>query len=454
MTTDTATSIPINAVTATAPDTNSSPVIAPTDYVAYVGIDWADRKHDIALYDCATGTWDDYVIQSQPQDILDWVNKLRSRHGTGKIAVALEQKRGPLLYALCQYDNLVLFPINPRTVANYRKAFQPSRAKSDPVDARILVELMQKHGDKLAVWKAGCPHHRALRQWVESRRMLVGEKVRLTNRITASLKSYFPQVLDWFKDKDTRVFCEFIEQFDDVKTAQAATAETLTQFFRDHHAGRRSAIARRLQQIQNAGPPLTEDKAIVEPAKALTLGLIALLKVVLAQLSEFNQQIAELFESLPDAGLFQALPGAGPHLAPRLLAAFGEDRSRFTSAQALMSYVGIAPVKEESGKKRWVHWRWSCPIFLRQTFVEWVDQARRHSTWSQAFYLQQKRSGKSHQKAIRALAYKWGRILWRCWQDGKPYDEEKYLAALRRKKSPLVKLLGVQKEAEQQILAE
>jgi transposase len=316
------------------------------------------------------------------------------------------------------------------------------------VDARLLVELMQKHGDKLEVWKAGCPKHRALRQWVESRRMLVGEKVRLTNRITASLKSYFPQVLDWFEDKDTFVFCAFIEQFSDVKAAQAASADTLTQFFQTHHAGRRSAIARRIQQIQDAGPPLTEDDAIVIPAKALTVGLIALLKVVLTQLSEFNQQIAELFETLPDAELFESLPGAGPHLAPRLLAAFGEDRSRFSSAQAFMSYVGIAPVKEESGKKRWVHWRWSCPIFLRQTFVEWVNQARRDSTWSQAFYLQQKQAGKSHQKAIRALAYKWGRILWRCWQDGKPYDEEKYLAALRRKKSPLVKLLGVNSQTQ------
>jgi transposase len=152
----------------------------------------------------------------------------------------------------------------------------------------------------------------------------------------------------------------------------------------------------------------------------LTLALIALLKVVLRQLSDFNAKVAELFETLPDAALFADLPGAGPHLAPRLLVAFGEQRSRFTSAQAFMSYVGIAPVKEESGKKRWVHWRWSCPIFLRQTFVEWVNQARRFSAWSQAFYQQQKQAGKSHQKAIRALAYKWGRILWRCWQDSTP----------------------------------
>jgi transposase len=437
MTTDIATTTTLTSITTSASTATSA--IASKDYVAYIGIDWADRKHDIALYDCASGTWQERIIQSRPQDILEWVSELRACYGSGKIAVALEQKRGPLLYALCQYDNLVLFPINPRTVANYRKAFQPSRAKSDPVDARLLVELMQKHGDKLEAWQAGCPQHRALRQWVESRRMLVGEKVRLTNRLTASLKSYFPQVLDWFEDKDTFIFCDFLERFDDVKAAQAATADELTQFFQTHRAGRRSAIARRLGQIQTAGCALTEDEAIVVPAKALTSALIALLRVVLQQLSQFNQQIAELFEGLPDAGLFQALPGAGPHLAPRLLVAFGENRSRFASAQAFMSYVGIAPVKEESGKKRWVHWRWSCPIFLRQTFVESVDQARRHSTWSQALYLQQKRSGKSHPKAIRALAYKWGRILWRCWQDGVPYDEEKYLAALRHKQSPLVK---------------
>jgi hypothetical protein len=132
------------------------------DYVAYIGIDWADRKHDIALYDCATASWEESVISTRPQDILDWVNQLRQRYGSGQIAVGLEQKRGPLLYALCQYDNLVLVPINPRTVANYRKAFQPSRAKSDPVDARILVELMRKHEDKLEIWVAGCPNHRVI----------------------------------------------------------------------------------------------------------------------------------------------------------------------------------------------------------------------------------------------------------------------------------------------------
>ncbi len=179
--------------------------------------------------------------------------------------MCLEQKRGPLIYALCQYENLVLYPINPRTVSNYRKAFQPSRAKSDPIDARILVELLQKHRDKIPAWQPESVEMRALRQWVESRRMLIGEKVRLTNRLTSALKNYYPQVLDWFEDKDTQVFCEFLECYPTLKAAQAATESELTQFFRTHRVIRRSAIARRIAQIATSGIPLTEDPGIIEP---------------------------------------------------------------------------------------------------------------------------------------------------------------------------------------------
>lgn len=145
--------------------------------------------------------------------------------------------------------------------------------------------------------------------------------------------------------------------------------------------------------------------------------------------------------------MFAALPGAGPHLAPRLLVAFGEQRSRFQSAQDLLRYAGIAPVKESSGQKSWVHWRWSCPKFLRQTFVEWALQTRKHSFWAEAFYQMQRQKGKTHQAAIRALAFKWIRIVFRCWQDNQPYDEVKYLMALKRKGSPLVQNLAIAEEA-------
>jgi transposase len=404
---------------------------------AYIGIDWADRKHDICLYDPATGTWEKSVIAHTPDAIKAWVESLRRRFAGQRIAVAAELKRGPLIYVLCQFDFLVLYPVNPRTGANYRKAFKLSRAKSDPIDAQILVEVLLKHDEKLRAWEPESSEIRALRQWTAARRMLVGEKVRLTNRITAALKNYYPQVLDWFEDKDAHVFCLFVERYSTLKAAQAATPAELTEFFTAHNVVRRSAIERRIEQIAQ-GSPLTEDAAIVEPSQWLVQALINPLKGLLKTLDEINAKIAVLFAAHADAEFFANLPGAGPQLAPRLLVAFGEHRTRYTQAQDLLRYTGIAPVTESSGNKCWVHWRWSCPIFVRQTFVEWADQSRRHSFWADAFYKMQRKNGKTHPMAMRALAFKWIRILFRCWQDRKPYDEARYLLALKKKKPPLV----------------
>jgi transposase len=419
----------------------SLPISEPSSYAAYIGIDWADRKHDICLYDPITQKFEYSVIGSQPEAIAEWAAELQKRFNGQAIAICTEQKRGPLIYALCKYEFLVLYPVNTILVAKYRQAFAPSRAKADPTDAHILVELLLKHLDKLKTWQPGSAKLRSLQELVENRRMLVAEKVRLTNRITAALKGYFPQVLEWFEEKGTQVFCAFLIHYPSLQITQAAPKEELEQFFKSHHVVQTKTINRRLEQIQQ-GVILTEDIGVVEPLQLLVNALIAQLQVLLLSIATFDDKIEALFESHPDAALFAALPGAGPQLAPRLLVAFGEDRDRYQTAQDLLRYAGIAPVKESSGQKSWVHWRWSCPKFLRQTFVEWALQTRKHSFWAEAFYQMQRQNGKTHQVAIRALAFKWIRIIFRCWKDRQPYDEVKYLMALKRKGSPLVKNLA------------
>jgi transposase len=142
--------------------------------------------------------------------------------------------------------------------------------------------------------------------------------------------------------------------------------------------------------------------------------------------------------------VFDALPGAGPALAPRLLAAFGERRERFPSAAAVQKCVGIAPVTERSGNKRWVHWRFICSKFLRQTFVEWAAETIHRSFWARAFYDRHRAKGATHNAAVRALAFKWIRIVWRCWMDRVPYDESRYLNALQRRGSSLLSFAAKQ----------
>lgn len=113
-------------------------------YVALIGIDWANQKHDICLYDPETQTKEYCVISSRPEAIEAWAMQLRLRYGGKPLAVCLEQKRGPLIYALCKYEFLVLYPVNPQTVAKYRQAFAPSRAKDDPTDAELQVESVDR----------------------------------------------------------------------------------------------------------------------------------------------------------------------------------------------------------------------------------------------------------------------------------------------------------------------
>jgi predicted transcriptional regulator len=75
------------------------------------------------------------------------------------------------------------------------------------------------------------------------------------------------------------------------------------------------------------------------------------------------------------------------------------------------------------------------PKFIPQSFVEYADQSIRHCDWALAFYREQRKKGKGHYAAIRSLAFKWIRIIYRCWQERVAYDEEKYLAALQRRHS-------------------
>ena len=411
------------------------------EFAAFIGIDWADAKHDVCLQVPGAARREFLVLEHRPDAIDAWAQSLRTRFNGQPVAVCLELNKGPIVSALRKYDFFVLFPVNPLTVAKYREAFTPSRAKDDPTDAELQVELLLKHRDKLTPLTPQSPAMRALAQLVEHRRRLVGDKVRITNRLTSALKNYFPHVLQWFQEKDTALFCDFLDRWPTLKAAQLARRTTLEDFFRAHHVRSAEVITTRIQAIKSA-MALTTDDGVITPNALLVQALVAQLRVTLQAIADFDTAIAQRAQGHPDFPLFNAWPGAGAVFAPRLLVAFGEQRERYASAEELQKYAGIAPVTERSGKKAWVHWRFRCPTFLRQTFVEWAAESIRHSFWARVYYQQQRDKGKAHQTAVRALAFKWLRILFRCWQERIPYNESVYLNALNRRGSSLLQNLA------------
>ena len=368
----------------------------------------------------------------------EWALALRTRFQGQPIAVGLEQSRGPLIYALLKYDFFVLYPINPVTLAKYRQAFSPALGKDDPSDADYLLDLLQHHRERLTPWRPDDEKTRTLRLLVEQRRRLVNDGTRTTNRLTALLKGYFPQVLNWFSDLRTLIVGDFLDRWPTLEAVQRARPATVNKFLRSHHSVRRETNQRRLAEIKTA-IPLTNDRAVLNSSTLIVKVFTAQLRTTIKALAELDRHIEALCQTHADYELFSSLPGAGAIYASRLTAAMGSDRTRWTRVEDLLCFSGVAPVIERSGKQNWIRWRYFCPKFFRQSFVEYAEQSIQHSFWARAYYSMQRAKGKAHNAAVRALAFKWIRVIWKCWQTRTPYNEVIYLESLRKNGSSLLK---------------
>jgi transposase len=412
------------------------------EYAALIGLDWADQKHDVCLRVPGQSAPERFTLENKPEAIAEWLAKLCQRFGGRSVALALEKTRSGLVHALMQHDFVVLYPLNAEAVARYRQTFATSRAKDDPSDAELLLDLLVKHRDEFRPWQPDTATTRELAALVEARRQAVNHRARLSCRLISTLKSYYRQALALIgEDVHSPLALDFLTKWPNLPALQRARTETVRRFYYAHNSRRADVVEERLQVIA-AATPLTTDPAVVEPAMLTVQMLVEQLRVLAVAIQRYEARQAALFAAHEDAPIFQSFPGAGPTFAPRLLTAFGSDRTRFDSALSIQQYSGIAPVTERSGNRCWVHWRWGCPKFLRQSFHEYANESIRHSLWARAFYASQQQAGKSHQAIIRALAFKWQRIMWRCWQDRQPYNEVYYLTMLQTRGSKLLKLIA------------
>lgn len=408
---------------------------------ARIGLDWADTHHDVALRVDGSSDVERRRIDHSPEALAEWVGELRRRFGGRSVGICLELSRGSLVHALMPYEFIVLFPANPMSLKRFREVFAPSGAKDDPTDAELLLELLEKHADRLRPWRPDDETTRAIRGLVEARRKAVDLRTRMTQTLRAELKGYFPQALDWTgKSLTTRLACDFLLKWPTLEAVQRARPETVRTFYYGHNCVRGDVVEARLEAI-GAAVPLTTDPAIVETSVLTVRMLATQIRDLGPAITRYEEAIEAHLSDHPDAEIFSSFPAAGAAMAPRLLAAFGADRERFENANEVQQYAGIAPVTERSGKRTWVHWRWSASTFVRQSFHEYAGLTIQKSGWARAFYDLQRERGKGHHAALRSLAFKWIRILYRCWTERTLYDEDRYIDALHRQGSPLSRRL-------------
>jgi len=405
------------------------------DYAAFIAIDWADRQHVFSLQVAGQSTKETGTLEQKPEVIGPWVARLRERFGGRPVAIAVEQSRGALIHALLTYDFIVIYPLHPTTVAKFREAFKSSGAKSDPLDTDQILQILTKHRELLKPLNPDTEQTRLLARLVEDRRKAVDLRTSHVQALTAALKEYFPQAIELVNGNLTsRLACDFLKKWPTFEGFQQAKPSTIKRFYYGHNI-RSPEVIEKVLGLATTANPLTTDSAIVESGSRLSQMYAQIIQTLNPVIVDYERRIEKVFHDHPEANLFCKLPGAGPALAPRLLSFFGTDRSRYEGAGNVQSFCGIAPVTKSSGKTRVVYFRHACPKFDRQTFHEFARLSVAKCQWARNYVDYYTAKGKKFHTIIRALAFKWIRILFRCWKNRTPYEETKYIASLKKRGS-------------------
>lgn len=395
----------------------------------FIGIDWADQKHDCYVID-RDGKGFHREIAHSPESIDAWVGEMLKLADGKPIAIMLEQSRGPLVYALMFRENVLLYPVNPKQLVRYRESY-PGGGKNDPTDARYLARMLRERFPTLTCWQPDDENTRLLAHLSRQRRKLVEGQVKLRQQLIAQLKSYFPLVLELFgKEWQLTLLLDIVGRWPDPRQLRRADRRLIRTVLRENSIRNEQQQDQIIDRIRSA-PLFCDDEALISPS-AMTVKLLASqIRQSRKTIQEFDSKIAEVMRRHPDAHLFTSLRGAGPALAPRLLCAFGSQRDRWKDADAVAVFSGIAPVTRKSGKLCQVHRRFACPKYLRQTFHEFADSARIYCPWTKARYRMLRDRGMKHHAALRKLARSWIRILFRVWQTRTPFDSTRYIAKLQ-----------------------
>jgi transposase len=235
-------------------------------------------------------------------------------------------------------------------------------------------------------------------------------------------------VLGVFEDFDSPSTLAFLERY---PRPARLSAKQIERVLRKSRHPRAQAKAQQMAQALNETRLLVDDFTVRAKSR-LVITLVEQLQTLQTRVSEYEQEIADLFAKHPDAAVIESLPGAGPKNGPRLLVELGDNRERYENPDQLQCEAGTCPVTHASGKSRWVTMRRACRMSFRDTMHQFSFSSLQHSLWARHHYDALRARGAAHAAALRGVSDKWLKIIYHLWTTQQKYNEDVFLAARQR----------------------
>ncbi len=384
------------------------------------GVDWASDGHAVAVVDNTGSVVTEFEVAHTADGLGGLCRRLiraRARR------VAIERADGPVVDALVE-AGLEVVVVSSRAVKSLRTRYGTAGNKCDRSDAYVLADCLRTDGHRWPPLQPDTPATITLRSHVRARKDLVETRVAVANQLRAHLQVTFPGAVGLFRDIDSPISLRFLERFPSTTRSRWLSQKRLAAWLRANGYSGRKNPAELYSRLQRAAPGVDGDDG--DARGAVTLAFVAVLKSLRAQIDELDTRITELLDAHPDAPIFQSLPRAGTIRAATLLAEIGDCRARFPDAESLACLAGVAPSTRASGRHHAVTFRWAADKKLRNAICDFAGDSWRANTWAEHRYRQLRADGKRHPHAERILARSWTHIIWRCWQDGVPYDPARH----------------------------
>jgi transposase len=300
----------------------------------------------------------------------------------------------------------------------------------------MLADVLRTDGHRFRKLQPLASETRALRALVRTRQELLRQRVALANQLRSLLESFWAGSAVLFAEIDSPIAMAFLARYPTPSHASRLGEKRLRVFLKHQaYPGRRSATEL-LDRLRTA--PATPCDSLEMQAKGeAVLALLGVLKPLVVQIRRITRMIESSFSSHQDAAILDSFPYVGGLNGAQILSELGDDRGRYLTADQLAAEAGVVPVTISSGKHHGVAFRWACNRRLRLAVTCWADLSRHGSTWAAKLYAQARARGCDHPHAIRILARAWIRVLWRCWQDRRPYDPGLHRAACRLADAPV-----------------
>jgi len=390
----------------------------------YAGVDWADSHHDVVVITETSRQVASRRVAHTAEGLAELIAFLQAIAPLDQIACIIETSQGLLISTMLE-AGCTIYPVNPKTIDRRRAA---SGAKTDTIDAYLLAKTGRSDLPDLRKLTPDSPIIQELKALTRDQDSLVQSQTRVVNQLTACLKAYYPVALQLFSKLQQRSTLIFLQTYPTLEAAQQASVAEITRILKEagHPTARQSAL-----KIQEAlhQPQLHADAITTRTKSRLMMALVAQLLPLIEQISSYDKEITALFLTHEDRELFSSLPGAGKRLAPRLLAEWGSDRTRYGGSTSVQALAGTAPVAFQSGNYAKAHKRYACLKPLRNTLHQFAWQSTKQETWALLYYKRKRVEGKSHSMAVRSLANVWVRIIDAMWFEHKGYETATFEAA-------------------------